>query len=84
VGNFAISIILFQVTSFCLKPITFNKRKIDKAQIDYDIQNKLILAIIYIFNIWHWYLEGAFLIKSIYSDDKNFEYFASPCEICPK
>jgi hypothetical protein len=49
----------------------------DKGELEYEIYNKKILAIISAFKEWHHYFEGAYYIITIFSDYQNLEYFAT-------
>jgi hypothetical protein len=75
-SNFAIGAILSQVENSCLKPVAIHSRKMDKAEINYEIHDKEMLAIISAFKDWPRYLEGTYFTIIVYSDHKNLEYFA--------
>jgi hypothetical protein len=77
VSDFAIGAILSQVENGCLKPVAFHSRKMDKAEINYEIHDKEMLAIISAFKEWRRYLEGTSFKITVYSDHKNLEYFAT-------
>jgi len=47
------------------------------TEINYEIYNKEILAIVQCFKQWRHYLEGAQHPVTVYTDHKNLEYFAS-------
>jgi hypothetical protein len=47
----------------------------DKAEINYGIHDKEMLAIVSGFKEWRWYLEGAIHQDLVYTDHKNLEYF---------
>jgi hypothetical protein len=57
--NFAIGAILCQVIDGQLYPIAFHSRKMDKAEINYDIHDMELLAIVPALQQWRRYLEGA-------------------------
>jgi hypothetical protein len=77
VSNFAIGAIPSQVEKGYLKPVAFYSRKMDKAEINYEIYDKEILAIISAFKEWRRYLQGTSFKITIYSDHQNLEYFAT-------
>jgi hypothetical protein len=77
VRNFAIGAILLQVKNGYLKLVAFHSRKMDKVEINYNIHDKEILAIISTFKEWPQYLEGTSFKITVYSDHKNLEYFAT-------
>jgi hypothetical protein len=52
-SDFAIGAILSQVEYSCLKPVAFYSRKMDKAEINYEIHEKEMLAIISTFKEEH-------------------------------
>jgi hypothetical protein len=76
-SHFAIGAVLSQVIDGRLHPIAFYSRKIDKAEINYDIHNKELLAIVAALKEWRRYLEGAHHQIQIYTDHKNLEYFTT-------
>jgi hypothetical protein len=45
-SNFVIRVIFLPVENGCIKPIAIYLRKLDKAEINYEIYNKKLLAII--------------------------------------
>jgi len=49
----------------------------DKAEINYDIHDKELLAIVAALKEWRCYLEGAHHQIQIYTDHKNFKYFTT-------
>jgi hypothetical protein len=52
----------------------------DKAEINYEIQDKELLAIVSAFKEWYRYLEGASFKITVYSDHTNLEY-VSPTKV---
>ena len=73
--DFAIGAVLSQVYSKKLHPVVFYSRKIDKPEVNYDIHDKEMLAIVSSFKQWCHHLEGAAHMVLVYSDHKNQEYF---------
>jgi hypothetical protein len=67
-SDFLIGAILSQVKNGCLKHVAFHSRKMDKAEINYKIYDKELLAIISAFKEWRWYLDSASFNITVYSD----------------
>jgi hypothetical protein len=76
-SNFAIGAVLFEVIDGRLHPIAYHFRKMDKAEIIYEINNKEMLAIVSAFKEWRSYFEGAAHPISVFTDHKNLEYFTT-------
>jgi hypothetical protein len=60
-----------------LHPIAYHSRKISPAEINYNIHDKQLLAVVDSFKIWRKYLEGALLPVLVYTDHQNVEYFTT-------
>ena len=60
-----------------LHPVAFYSRKFSAAEINYEIHDKELLAIVDSFQEWRHFLEGAAHPVTIYTDHKNLEYFMS-------
>ena len=60
-----------------LHPVAFHSRKFTPAEINYDIHDKELLAIVDAFKHWRRYCEGALHQVQVFSDHKNLEYFAT-------
>ena len=60
-----------------LHPVAFHSRKFTPAEINYDIHDKVFLAIVDAFKHWRRYCEGALHQVQVFSDHKNLEYFAT-------
>ena len=58
-----------------LVPIAFHSRKMSPAELNYDIYDKELLAIVDAFKSWRPYLEGSHHKVTVYSDHRNLEYF---------
>jgi hypothetical protein len=58
-----------------LQPIAFYSRKFNDAELNYEIYDKELLAIIACLKEWRAYCEGSRQKVTIYSDHKNLEYF---------
>jgi hypothetical protein len=77
-SDFALGVILSQPDKDeCLHPVAFHSRKFTATEINYEIHNKELLAIIDSFQEWRHFLEGAQHLVTIYTDHKNLEYFMS-------
>jgi hypothetical protein len=59
VSDFAIGAVLSEVIDGRLHPIVFYSSQMDKAEINYDIHDEEVLAIIGALKEWRRYLEGA-------------------------
>ena len=76
--DFALDAVLSQMgTDDKLHPIAFHSRKFSAAEINYEIHDKVLLAIVDSFQECHHYLEGASSPVTVYTDHKNLEYFMS-------
>ncbi len=76
-SDFAIAGVLSQKDeNDVLHPIAFYSRKLNPAELNYEIHDKELLAIVQSIQHWRHYLEGAqeFLV---FTDHKNLEYFMS-------
>jgi hypothetical protein len=60
-----------------LHPIAYHLCKCLPAEINYEIHNKELLAVVDSFKIWRKYLEGAPLPVLVYIDHQNLEYFTT-------
>ena len=60
-----------------LHPTAYFSRKMQPAEINYEIHDKEMLAIVAGFKEWKRYLEGAHYQVLIYTDHKNLEYFST-------
>jgi hypothetical protein len=58
-----------------LYPNTFHSRKCSPAEINYEIHDKELLAIVDCFKIWQRSLEGSLYTVQVFTDHKNLEYF---------
>jgi len=55
--------------------IAFYSRTFNEAELNYDIHNKELLAIIEAFKKWRHYLEGTLTSVEVFTDHKNLTYF---------
>jgi len=58
-----------------LHPVVFHSRKFQPAEINYEIHDKELLAVVDTFKHWRRYCEGATNQVQVYSDHQNLEYF---------
>ena len=57
-------------------PIAFHSRAFSAAEINYDVHNKKLLAIIKAFKKWQHYFERVAIPVEVYTDHKNLTYFS--------
>jgi len=60
-----------------LHPVMFHSRKFQPTEINYEIHDKELLAIVDAFKHWRRYCEGATHQVQVYSDYQNLEYFTT-------
>ena len=60
-----------------LRPVAFHSRKFQPAEINYEIHDKELLAVVDAFKHWRRYCEGATHQVQVYSDHQNLEYFTT-------
>ena len=58
-----------------LHPVAFHSRKFQPMEINYEIHDKELLAVVDAFKHWRRYCEGATNQVQVYSDHQNLEYF---------
>jgi hypothetical protein len=56
-------------------PVMFHSRKLQDAELNYDVHDKELLAIVDAFKKWRVYLEGATHTVQVYTDHKNLQTF---------
>src|SRR6266550_2361128 len=61
----------------CLHPVAFHSRKFKPAEINYDIHDKEMLAIVAALKEWEHMLKSCQGEFTVYTDHKNLEYFAT-------
>ena len=77
-SDFALGVVLSQMgEDEKLHPIAFYSRKFSASEINYEIHDKELLAIVDSFQKWHHFLEGAAHPVIVYTDHKNLENFMS-------
>jgi hypothetical protein len=78
VSNFALGAILFQFgIDGLLHPVAFYSQKLTNAEINYQVYDKKLLAIITAFEQWRPYLAGAQHRVQVLIDHKNLLYFTT-------
>lgn len=60
-----------------LHPVAFHSRKLESAEMNYEIHDKELLAIVDCLLRWRQYLEGTKHRIEIYSDHQNLSYFTT-------
>ena len=75
-SDFALGAVLSQIgADGKLHPVAFYSRKFSAAEINYEIHDKELLAIVDSFQEWRHFFEGAAHPVTVYTDHKNLEYF---------
>ena len=80
-SGYAIGGTLSQLQDGKWKAIAFISRVMTPAEINYDIYNKELLAIIYALEEWRCYLLHAAEPFEIWTDHKNLTYFKKPAQL---
>jgi len=60
-----------------LHPVAFHSRKFQPAEINYEIHDKELLAVVDAFKHWRRYCEGVVHQVQVFSDHQNLEYFTT-------
>jgi hypothetical protein len=77
-SDFAIAAVISQPDADgVLHPIAFYSRKLTAPELNYEIYDKEMLAIVTALKEWRAYLESAAHPFTVYTDHKNLEYFAT-------
>jgi hypothetical protein len=75
-SDFAIAGILSQTfQDGKLHPVSFISRKLSQAELNYDVFDKEMLAIVFSLRKWRYFLQGAEHKSIVYSDQNNLTYF---------
>ena len=75
-SDFALGSVLSQPNeNGLIYPVAFHSRKFEAAEINYEIHDKEILAIVDSFEHWPHFLEGSPHQIIVYNDHKNLTYF---------
>jgi hypothetical protein len=77
-SDFALGAVLSQVQDTSrLHPVAYHSRKFKPAEINYDMHDKEMLAIVAAFKEWEHMLKSVADQITVYTDHKNLEYFAT-------
>jgi hypothetical protein len=77
-SDFALGAILSQQSGDnALHPIAYHSQKFTPTEINYEIHDKELLAIVDSFKLWRRYVEGSLYTVLVYSDHQNLEYFTT-------
>jgi hypothetical protein len=60
-----------------LHPVALRSRKFTPTEINYEIYDKELIAIVDSCKVWRRYLEGAIYTVQVYSNHQNLEYFTT-------
>ena len=60
-----------------LHPVAYYSRKLTPAELNYDVYNKELLAIVEAFRQWRVYLKGTTFPVQVITDHKNLTYFTT-------
>lgn len=75
-SDFVLGAVLSQAdTQGVLHPVEFQSRKFSPQEINYEIHDKELLAIIDAFTVWRHYLVGAQHPINVFTDHQNLRYF---------
>jgi len=74
-SDYALAAILSTWSNGEVCPIAFHSRAFSAIEINYDVHNKELLAIVEVFKKWQHYLEGIAVPVEVYMDHKNLTYF---------
>jgi hypothetical protein len=77
-SGYALGGVLSQKQNGKWKPIAFISRTMSPAEVNYEIYDKELLAIMYALDKWRHYLMGAEQQFEVLTDHKNLEYFRKP------
>jgi hypothetical protein len=77
-SDFALGAVLSQIQETKrLHPVAYHSRKFKPAEINYDVHDKEMLAIVTAFKEWEHMLKSVADEITVYTDHKNLEYFAT-------
>ena len=75
-SDFAIGAFLSQMfDDGKIHPVAFISKNNSPAELNYQIYDKEMLAIVYSFKTWRCYLQGAIHTTTVFSDYMNLQYF---------
>lgn len=69
--NYALGCVLFQIIEQHLHPVTFHSRKCNLEELNFELQDKELLAIVTAFKEWRHYLEGSKFPTILYTAHKK-------------
>jgi len=75
-SDYTLAAILFTRSNGEICPIAFHSRAFSTAEINYDVYDKELLAIVKSFKKWRYYLKGVATPVEVYTDHKNLTYFS--------
>jgi hypothetical protein len=64
-----------------IRPVAYYSRKMTEPEMNYDIHDKELLAVVEAFKTWRVYLEGAKFPVQVYTDHKNLLYWTTTKEL---
>jgi len=76
-SDLALAAILSIHTDGDIHPIAFHSQTLQAAELNYNVHNKELLAIVEAFKKWRHYLEGTVNPVEVITDHKNLTYFCS-------
>jgi len=74
-SDVALAAILSICTEGDIHPIAFHLRSFQGAELNYDVHDKELLAIVKSFKKWRHYLEGPSIPVEVFTDHKNLTHF---------
>ena len=77
-SDYALGAVLSQICKDdCMHPVAYHSRKFKPAELNYDIHDKEMLAIVVGFKEWEYMLKSCQQEVVVYTDHKTLEYFAT-------
>jgi len=77
-SDFAIGAILSQkFEDGKIHPVSFISRKLSSAEMNYDVYDKEMLAIVFALEKWRQFLQGSEFTTVVFSDHQNLAYFTT-------
>ena len=80
-SDYAMAAILSQHFEDGLHPVAYFSRKFDTAELNYDVHDKELLAIVAALTEWRYLLEGTPLCVTVISDHKNLVHWQTSCNL---
>src|SRR5437660_12936102 len=72
---------LSQKWEWTLHPVTFHSCKMEKAERNYEIHDKELLAIVTAFEVWHHHCHGSQFPIQVITDYNNLRYFMTTSKL---